>query len=132
MTHYKWYDYKHAHTTYRKQLTNNTKQTDKTKIRNKEKKKEKKKETNTNKKKTKQNDKNKNQHPPTPPTHPPRPPLQKKEEKKATKYSRCRRHTSDPYKSKHCHIWLNTHYWRGEEVGGWGVGEESLHLHLCS
>ena len=31
MTHYKWYDYKHAHTTYRKQLTNNTKQTDKTK-----------------------------------------------------------------------------------------------------
>ena len=42
MTHYKWYDYKHAHTTYRKQLTNNTKQTDKTKKR-------KKRETNTNK-----------------------------------------------------------------------------------
>ena len=35
-THYKWYDYKHAHTTYTKQLTNNTKQTDK--IKNKEKK----------------------------------------------------------------------------------------------
>ena len=31
MTHYKWYDYKHAHTTYTKQLTNNTKQRDKTK-----------------------------------------------------------------------------------------------------
>ena len=28
---HKWYDYKHAHTTYTKQLTNNTKQTDKTK-----------------------------------------------------------------------------------------------------
>ena len=27
LTHYKWYDYKHAHTTYTKQLTNNTKQT---------------------------------------------------------------------------------------------------------
>ena len=33
LTHYKWYDYEHAHTTYTKQLTNNTKQTDKT-IRN--------------------------------------------------------------------------------------------------
>ena len=31
LTHYKWYDYKHAHTTDTKQLTNNTKQTDKTK-----------------------------------------------------------------------------------------------------
>ena len=31
LTHYKWYDYMHAHTTYTKQLTNNTKQTDKTK-----------------------------------------------------------------------------------------------------
>ena len=37
MTHYKWYDYKHAHTTYRKQLTNNTKQTDKTKTKKKKK-----------------------------------------------------------------------------------------------
>ena len=25
LTHYKWYDYKHAPTTYTKQLTNNTK-----------------------------------------------------------------------------------------------------------
>ena len=40
LTHYKWYDYKHVHTTYIKQLSNNTKQTDKTK-RNR------KKETNT-------------------------------------------------------------------------------------
>ena len=31
LTHYKWYDYKHVHTTYIKQLSNNTKQTDKTK-----------------------------------------------------------------------------------------------------
>ena len=31
MTHYKWYNYKPAHTTYAKQLTYNTKQTDKTK-----------------------------------------------------------------------------------------------------
>ena len=31
LIHYKWYDYKHAHTTYTKQLTNNTKQTDRTK-----------------------------------------------------------------------------------------------------
>ena len=31
LTHYKWYDYKQEHTTYTKQLTNNTKQTDKTK-----------------------------------------------------------------------------------------------------
>ena len=31
MTHYKWYDYKHVHITYIKQLSNNTKQTDKTK-----------------------------------------------------------------------------------------------------
>ena len=36
LTHYKWYDYKHAHTTYTKQLTNNTKQTDKTKRNNKQ------------------------------------------------------------------------------------------------
>ena len=33
MTHYKWYDYKHAHTIYTKELTNNNKQTDKTKER---------------------------------------------------------------------------------------------------
>ena len=63
MTHYKWYDYKHAHTTYRKQLTNNTKQTDKTKRRKrkekkrrkKRKRKKEKKKRNTNKKKRKQN-----------------------------------------------------------------------------
>ena len=69
LTRYKWYDYKHAHTTYAKQLTNNTKQT--------QYKKKQKKETNTNKKKRK--------------------------EKKQ------RRHASDTYKSKYCHIWLNTH-----------------------
>ena len=31
MTHYKWYDHKHTQTSYTKQLTNNDKQTDKTK-----------------------------------------------------------------------------------------------------
>ena len=42
MTHCKWYDYKHAHTTYTKQLTNNRQD-----------KKKHKKETNTNKKQNK-------------------------------------------------------------------------------
>ena len=88
LTHYKWYDYKHAHTTHTKQLTNNTKQTDKTKRSRK------KKQTRTKIKTTRT-----------------------KKRKKATKYSQCRRHTSDTYKSKHCHIWLNTHYWGGGGVG---------------
>ena len=109
MTHYKWYGYKHAHTTYTKQLTNNTKQTDKTKRSRK------KKQTGT---KRKQN-KIKRQEPPPPPPPPHR--QKTKQTKKATKDSRCRRHTSDTYKSKYCHIWLNTHYWGGEE--GWGGGE---------
>ena len=45
LTHYKWYDYKHAHTTYTKQLTNNTKQTDKTKRSRKKKHEQKEKKT---------------------------------------------------------------------------------------
>ena len=99
LTHYKWYDYKHAHTTYTKQLTKNTKQTDKTK-------KKQKKETNMNKKKTKQNDMNKNQHPPPPP--------RKKKQQSI--------HDVDDIqviqtKSKHCHIWLNTHCSGGEGGG---------------
>ena len=56
LTHYKWYDYKHAHTTYTKQLTNNTKQTDKTKRSRKKRNKHEQKE-----KKRKQYNKNKNQ-----------------------------------------------------------------------
>ena len=99
LTHYKRYDYKHAHTTYTKQLTNNTKQTDKTK-RNR------KKETNTYKKEEEK------KHPPPLPQHP-RPPHkinEKKEKEKGTKYPRCRQHTSDTCKSKYCHIW-DTHYW---------------------
>ncbi len=81
MTHYKWYDYKHAHTTYRKQLTNNTKQTDKTKKRKKEKKKkEKKRNKHEQKEKKRKQNKNKNQHPPPP---------QKKEEKKEEKKQQC-------------------------------------------
>ena len=102
LTHYKWYDYKHAHTTYTKQLTNNNKQTDKTKGNRRKKQ--------TNKKRTKrrkEKNNNKNQHP-TPPCA--------KRRKKATTYPRYRQHTSDTCTSKHCHIYLNTHYW------GWGGG----------
>ena len=106
MTHNKWYDYKHAHTTYTKQLTNNTKQTDKTKRSRK------KKQTRT---KGKENKTKRQEQKPA--THP-QPPLQKRRRKKATKYPRCRQHTGDTCKSKHCHIWLNTHYW----VGGGGGG----------
>ena len=61
MTHYKWYDNKHVHTTYIKQLSNNTKQTDKTKRSRK------KKQTRT---KGKQN-KTKRQEQKPAPTHPP-------------------------------------------------------------
>ena len=113
LTHYKWYDYKHAHTTYRKQLTNNTKQTDKTK-KNKNKKQKttkNKPETNTNKTKktkTKKKQKRQEQKPATPP--PPKKKKRKKARKKATMYSRCRRHTSDTYKSKHCRIWYSSAY----------------------
>ena len=112
LTHYKGYDYKHAHTTYTKQLTNNTKQTDKTK-RNRKKKQTWTKTTTTTTTKTRK--------------HPtPTPTKTNKKTNTATKYLQCRQHTSDTCKSKHCHIWLNTHYWGGGGGGG------SIHLHLCS
>ena len=119
MTHYKWYDYKHVHTTYIKQLSNNTKQTDKTKRSRK------KKQTRTKGKEKK----TKRQEQKPAPTHPPPTATpQKKEKKKATKYSRCRRHTSDTYKSKHSHIWLNTHYGEGRRGGGGILTPSSLLL----
>ena len=103
LSHCKWYDYKHAHTTYRKQLTNNTKQTDKTKRpkRKRETKKRNKHEQKENKTKTTRT----KTRTPLPP-----PPKKKKKKRKATMYSRCRRHTSDTYKSKHCRIWYSSAY----------------------
>ena len=79
MTHYKWYDYKHAHTTYRKQLTNNTKQTDKTKRQKKRKKRKRKKEKQT---RTKRKEKKKNKTTRTKTSTPLPPPPPKKEKKK--------------------------------------------------
>ena len=79
LTRYKWYDYKHAHTTYTKHR------------RRKKGKKREKKSTQTQK-------------------------LNNNNNKKAENYPRCRQHTSVTCKSKHSHIWLNTHY------GGGGGG----------
>ena len=62
-THYKWYDYKHAHTTYTKQLTNNTKQTDKTKRSRKNK------QTRTKRKQNKIKRQEQKPAPPPPPPH---------------------------------------------------------------